>query len=134
MDTKELAQGIVGLLVIGFAVHCYCNTKAPDPAAARAETADRDARRAKLVQGICNAEGDRAASPIVYRFGDAAEETDGMGVVYVRRAQWDALTIDGKLGLAAWAGACKRKKDKLSIRDGNSGETLKHWTLDSGLL
>ncbi len=111
-----------------------CGDPTADRARATAEKAERDARRDKVISGICNAETDRAATPIVYRFGDAAEETEGMAVVYVERTEWDALNVDAKLVFASWAALCKRKKDKLSIRDGNTGDTVKTWALDVGLM
>jgi hypothetical protein len=126
--------GKTAALAITAALTSACGDRTADAARERAEQVDRDARVKQVVSGICTAETDRAASPVVYRFGDPAEETEGMAVVYVNRSEWDALSIDAKTVFAGWAALCKRKKDKLSIRDGNSGETLKTWALDAGLM
>ncbi len=146
-NAARRAQMISALVVLGTLGYCtyikcpmlpWVDTDAAerDPAQQKAQDAekvDRDARRAKIVAAVCTPEIEQVGLPVVHRFVEN-EETDGMAVVYVKPEVWAALSIDAKTVFAGWAALCKRKKDKLSIEDGRSGETLKLWSLDSGFL
>ena len=96
------------------------------------DKADKDARRAKVKAAVCKDETGAMFQPVVFRFAED-EETENLAVVYAKPDLWSALNIDQRLVFAGWAAECIRGKDMLSIRDGNSGETLTTWSLDGGL-